>query len=116
MLNAIKNLTHVISEKMKKLQKKLQKVGPTKKIKTEMIKRKNKESINEINQAEKNLKKHKVSSQKKQKKKKIKVEIKIEIKPSKPLPPPVIKEEVKAAKRKRKNKININKINEKLKK
>ena len=35
-----------------------------------MIKRKNKESINEINQAEKNLKKHKVSSQKKQKKKK----------------------------------------------
>ena len=35
----------------------------------EMIKRKNKESINEINQAKKTRKKHKVSSQKKQKKK-----------------------------------------------
>ena len=37
-----------------------------------MIKRKIKESINEINQAEKNRKKHKISSQKKQKKKKLK--------------------------------------------
>ena len=58
-----------------------------------MRKRKNKESIDEINQVDKNEEKTQGILQKKNKKK-LKVEIKTEIKPPKPLPPPVTKKKL----------------------
>ena len=62
--------------------------------KSKMWKRKNNESIDEINQVEKKRKNTQGILPKK-KRKKIKVEIKTEIKPPKPLPPPVIKKPLK---------------------